>query len=169
MKHRLLLGVFAVLATSAALAAGPPPPQLVIPGSPERTVEAATLLGKDRMDVRQEDMQANVTIFHGTPLLAVLEAGGLSTQGMANERKMAPAIVVATARDGYAVVFSVGELLMHRADPRVFLAAETAQGPLPEREGPVRLVVQGDRSRSAYALARIEVRYVSQNPAERKK
>jgi hypothetical protein len=53
---------------------------------------------------------------------------------------------------------------MHRADPRVFLVSETAAGPLPENEGPVRLIVHGDRVRSPYGLADVELRYVSQNP-----
>ncbi|HYN21801.1 MAG TPA: hypothetical protein VE078_12625, partial [Thermoanaerobaculia bacterium] len=61
----------------------------------------------------------------------------------------------------------VGELLMHRRDPRVFLAAETGAGPLPENEGPVRLVVYGDRVRSIYGLARIEMRYLAENRPSR--
>ncbi len=73
--------------------------------------------------------------------------------------------MVATSRDGYTVVFSMGELLMHRSDPHVFLVAETAAGPLPENEGPVRLIVPGDRARSAYGLRSVELRYLAQNPA----
>jgi hypothetical protein len=53
---------------------------------------------------------------------------------------------------------------MHRSDPRVFLVPESAAGPLPENEGPVRLVVHGDRVRSSYALADFELRHVAQNP-----
>jgi len=83
---------------------------------------------------------------------------------MAGQRKTAPAIVVVTSRDGYTVAFSMGELLMHRSDPRVFLVAESAAGPLPENEGPVRLMVLGDRARSAYGLRIVELRYVAQNP-----
>jgi len=73
-----------------------------------------------------------------------------------------------TTRDGYTVVFSIGELLMHRSDPRVFLVSETAQGPLPANEGPVRMVILGDRARSSYALARVEVRYLAENTPARK-
>ena len=78
--------------------------------------------------------------------------------------KTALAIVVATSRDGYMVAFSMGELLMHRSDPRVFLVSETASGPLPENEGPVRLMVLGDRARSSYGLRGVELRYIGQNP-----
>jgi len=103
-------------------------------------------------------------VYHGLPLLEVLERAGVETRSMAGQRKTATAIVVVRSRDGYTVVFSLGELLMHRSDPRVFLVPESAAGPLPENEGPVRLVVHGDRVRSSYALADVELRYVAQNP-----
>lgn len=104
------------------------------------------------------------TVYHGLPLLEVLEKAGVETRSMSGQRKTATAIVVVRSRDGYTVVFSMGELLMHRSDPRVFLVSETAAGPLPDNEGPVRLVVHGDRVRSSYALADVELRYLSQNP-----
>lgn len=169
MSRRGVIGLLMVLASALAFAADPPPLLLRQPGLPDRTVDAASILGRDRSDVRVEESQGDVTIYHGLPLLDVLEKNGLETKTMAAQRKLAPGVVLVTARDGYTVAFSLGELLMHRGDPRVFLAAETAQGPLPENQGPVRLVVPGDRMRSSYALARIEIRYLAENPAERKK
>jgi hypothetical protein len=116
------------------------------------------------MDVRIEAADGDAVVYHGLPLLDAIERAGVETRTMAGQRKTAPAIVVATARDGYTVVFSLGELLMHRSDPRVYLVSETASGPLPENEGPVRLIVLGDRVRSSYGLKSVELRYVSQNP-----
>jgi hypothetical protein len=130
-------------------------------------VTAAALLGSGRMNVAIEASDGNSTVYHGLPLLEVIEKAGVETRTMAAGRKIAPAIVVATARDGYTVVFSVGELVMHRSDPRVYLVAETAAGPLPESEGPVRLIVLGDRVRSAYALKEIELRYLAENNSRR--
>lgn len=127
-------------------------------------VSAASLVGPGRMDVIVEAADGEV-VYHGLPLLEVIEKAGLDTRSMAGARKTAPAIVVVTARDGYTVAFSIGELVMHRADPRVYLVSESAAGPLPENEGPVRLIVLGDRVRSAYALRSIELRHVAQNPA----
>jgi hypothetical protein len=114
------------------------------------------------MNVTVESADGDSIVYHGKPLLDVVEKAGVDTRSMAGQRKTAPAIVVVKARDGYTVVFSVGELLMHRADPRVFLVSETAAGPLPENEGPVRLIVYGDRVRSPYALREVELRYISQ-------
>lgn len=116
------------------------------------------------MDVRVETGDDDAIVYHGKPLLEVIEKAGVDTKTMAGARKTAPAIVVVTSRDGYTVVFSMGELVMHRADPRVYLVSETAAGPLPENEGPVRLIVLGDRIRSSYALRDLELRYLGQNP-----
>lgn len=154
-----------MLAGVAALLPAAEPPVLRIPGAADRAIQPAALLGRGRMDINVEAAVGDAVVYHGLPLLEVLEKAGLDTRSMAGQRKVAPAIVVVTARDGYTVAFSVGELLMHRADPRVFLVAESAAGPLPESEGPVRLFVQGDRVRSPYGLKTIELRYVAKNAA----
>ena len=162
VKFRLAV---AVLVSSAALAfAAEPPPTLRIPGSAGRAITPASLLGAGRMDVVIDLADADAVVYHGMPLLEVIEREGVETRTMAGQRKTASAIVVTTARDGYTAAFSMGELIMNRSDPRVFLVSETAAGPLPENEGPVRLIVRGDRVRSSYALKTIDMRHVAQNP-----
>ena len=148
--------------------AAPDPPVLRVPGQPDRTIAPESLLGKGSMDVRLEDVQGNITVYHGMPLLEVLEKNGLDVRSMAGERKSAAAAVLVRARDGYTVAFSVGELRNNRANPKVFLVAESANGPLPENEGPVRAVTYGDPVRSPYGLASVEVRVLSENPAAKK-
>jgi hypothetical protein len=159
MRTRLLPAAL-LLATAAALAAEASAPTLVLPGGKESPVTPQALLAAGAVDVRVEEGNG-VTVYRGRPLLEVLEKAGLDTEGMPNQRALASAIVVATGRDGYAAVFSVGELVMHRSDPKVYLVAATAGGPLPEKQGPVRLIVVGQRARSAYALAKLEVRSAS--------
>jgi len=166
MKLRAPLALFLLASLVSAIDA--PPPVLVLPGRPDTPIAPQSLLGAGHSDVRVEDMQGGVTVFHGRPLLEVLERGGLETEGMPNERNLASAVVLAQGRDGYTAAFSMGELLMHRADPRVYLVAETAQGPLPADQGPVRLIVVGQRARSAYGLARVEVRNLAQNKPKAK-
>ena len=156
---------FALAATAVFLAVFPAfsqtafaPPTLRIPGKPDRKIEPASLLGAASRDVRLEDVEGNVIVYHGMPLLEILEKGGLDLKTMAGERKAVASVVLATARDGYTVVFSAGELHAARANPKVFLVSETSTGPLPEKEGPVRLIVHGDPVRSAYALTTIDLR-----------
>jgi hypothetical protein len=168
VKRRGLI-LAAVIASVAvyAIGAGQPNPILRLPGGATRPITPASLVGPGRMDVAIEAKDGDAIVYHGLPLLEVIEKAGIDTKTMASQRKNAPAIVVTKTRDGYTVVFSVGELLMHRSDPRVFLVSETAAGPLPDNEGPVRLIVHGDRARSAYALSDVELRYVSQNAPSR--
>ena len=148
-----------LLAAVLTLGAGfPAPPTLKMPGQTDRSLAPESLLGRDERDVRQEEVSGNVTVYHGMPLLEVLEKNGLDLKTMAGERKSAASVAIATARDGYTVVFSVGELRANRANPRVFLVAETSIEPLPDNEGPVRLIVLGDVARSAYGLATIELK-----------
>jgi hypothetical protein len=159
---RLISALFVAALSLSLLAEGPP--ILRMPGQPDRPIAPTSLLGSNRNDVKVEDGKGGTTVYAGSPLLAVLEKNGLETKDMGAERKAAPAIVIATARDGYTVVFSVGELLMHQSDPRVYLVAEKAGAALSESEGPVRLVVVGQRARSAYGLARIELKFLAENP-----
>ncbi|HKD18482.1 MAG TPA: molybdopterin-dependent oxidoreductase [Thermoanaerobaculia bacterium] len=167
--RRLSLATSVFLAAAVLSAQQPSPPVLRAFGS-DHTIAPESLLGKNARDVRLEDTSGNVTIYHGVPLLEVLEKNGLDLKTMASERQTAADVVLASARDGYTVVFSVGELRLERANPKVFLVAETAAGPLPENQGPVRLIVYGDVARSAYGLARIELKALAENaPAPKKK
>jgi len=168
MRRRLATGLV-LLAWAFALAAEQPALVLRMPGAPDRPIAPASLLGKASRDVRLEDTSGNVTVYHGLPLLEVLEQNGLDLKTMAGERKTAATVVLAAARDGYTVVFSVGELRANRANPRVFLVADTAAGPLPDNEGPARLIVYGDVVRSAYGLARIELKALAENSRAEKK
>jgi hypothetical protein len=158
-----------VLLAAAALCAAQAPPVVRVPGAADRPLAPESLLGRDGRDVRVEDAAGGVMIYHGMPLLAVLEKSGLDLKTMAGQRKTAGEVVLATARDGYTVVFSVGELQMNRANPKVFLVAESGSGPLPENEGPVRLIVYGDVVRSAYGLARIELKVLADNAKDARK
>jgi Oxidoreductase molybdopterin binding domain len=165
-RHRLAA---AILLCAAATLFAAEPPVLRVPGAADRPLSPESLSGKSSRDVRLEDTAGNVTIYHGMPLLEVLEKNGLDLRTMAGERKSAAEVVLATARDGYAAAFSIGELRMNRANPKVFLVSETSAGPLPDNEGPVRLIVYGDVIRSAYALARIELKLLAENPHAEKK
>jgi hypothetical protein len=162
MKPSVLRFAISLLAATPLLAQQAAP-VLRMPGAADRPIDPTSILGRNQRDARLEDTHGNVTVYHGVPLLELLEKNGLDDKTMAGGRKCAGQVVLASARDGYTVVFSVGELLANRGNPRVFLVAETSSGALPENEGPVRLIVYGDPVRSAYGLARIEVKVLADN------
>lgn len=95
--------------------------------------------------------------FSGPRLLSVLRAAGLPMDSLRG-RALAQ-YVVAEARDGYRTLFSVGELLAELGDARVMLADTMDGAALPTEDGPLRLIVPGDRrpSRSARQIVRIRV------------
>ena len=158
------LAAVLVLVAAPLLAAPAAPPVLRIPGTPDKPLDPASLLGKSQRDVRIEDSAGSTTVYHGMSLLEVLERGGLDLKTMAGQRISAAQVVLATGRDGYTVVFSVGELTANRSNPKVFLVSESSdEGPLPENQGPIRLIVYGDKARSAYALAKIELKTLAEN------
>lgn len=67
--------------------------------------------------------------------------------------------VVATARDGFKAVFSVGELLETLGATQALIVWEVDGKPLPEAAGPFRIVVTTDKlpSRSLHQVERFEV------------
>ena len=161
-SRQLAIGLLAALAFAPGLRAAAPP-VLKMPGQAERAVTPESLTGRDARDVRVEEPSGDLVVYHGMALLDVLEKAGLDVKTMAGQRDTAATVVLATGRDGYTVVFSLGELRTARENPKVFLVSETASGPLPDDKGPVRLIVLGDRARSAYALAKIEVKALAEN------
>jgi hypothetical protein len=169
MRARLTLALSLFLVSLTARSADVPSVVLRIPGTSDGNVTVESLRKAGTREVPVTSERGESVSYKGVPLLDVLESGGLEMKGMGAGRKLAPAVVIASARDGYTVVFSAGELDMHRSDPRVFLAGATSAGALPAEQGPVRLVVTGQSARSAFALARIEVRFLAENPASRKK
>src|SRR5262249_38279447 len=100
---------------------------------------------------------------HGMALLDVLEMTGLDVKTMAGQRDTAATVVLGTGRGGYTVGFSLGGPRLGRGKPRGFLVSEAARGPLTGKKGPLRPIVLGDRGRSAYAVAKIEVKALAEN------
>src|ERR1700675_3956633 len=118
---RRALALALVLCANGPLLAENPAPILRIPGAADRTISPESLSGRGSRDARLEDTDGNTKVYHGIPLLEVLEKNGRDPRTMAGEKKSASEVVLATARDGYTVAFSVGELRMNRANPKVFL------------------------------------------------
>ena len=77
---------------------------------------------------------------------------GMTGKGMAS-------YVIATARDGYQVVFALAELDPMFAGEKVLIADSADGAALPGREMPFRVVAPGDKmhARSIYSVVKIEV------------
>jgi DMSO/TMAO reductase YedYZ molybdopterin-dependent catalytic subunit len=98
------------------------------------------------------------TAYEGVLLYDLLaKAGWQFGRGMTG--KPMASYIVATARDGYQVVFAIAEIDPLFAGEKVLIADKADGTQLPGREQPFRVVVPGDKmhARSIYSVVKIEV------------
>lgn len=104
--------------------------------------------------------------FVGTPLLGVLDHVGLDIPAGGKNPLLSLSFVV-TAKDGYQVVISGGELDPAFGNTRMYLAWEQDGAALTGKDGPIRLVVPGDTKGGRYVsgIVSIEVLAVGEAAA----
>jgi len=98
------------------------------------------------------------TVYEGVWLSDVLKKAGVPIGPELRGNALA-AYVLASASDGYRVLFSVGEIDPDVTDNQYLLADRMNDKPLPEGDGPFRLVLPKDKRgvRSVRLLTKIEV------------
>ncbi|MFZ5990375.1 MAG: molybdopterin-dependent oxidoreductase [Deinococcota bacterium] len=96
--------------------------------------------------------------YKGVQLAALLQQAGLKLENRKNDKLRK--FVLATAKDGYTVIFSWAELDPEFGAQPVLLAWEEDGKPLEGERGPFRLVVPGDKRGGRYVsgVIRLEVR-----------
>lgn len=153
----LAIHLLALATMAVALPAQLPALEIQLPG--QRTVSIAqarlrTLAGDT---VRLVPHHGEPTLYRATSLATVMAAVGLSLDSLRVGRKAWT--IIAEARDGYRVVFSVAELDPKLGPSRVWLAYETTSGPIAAAEAPYRLIVPTDArlARSIHQLVRLRV------------
>jgi DMSO/TMAO reductase YedYZ molybdopterin-dependent catalytic subunit len=113
-----------------------------------RRMDVSELRRLPRVEVRTTDPHDpnKDIVYSGTPLVEVLKSGGLLLDsGMAGLRETVNMTVIVEAIDGYRAVFSLAELDPQLTD-RIVLLADTKDGqPLPPREGPLPIIVPGEK------------------------
>ncbi|HEV7487504.1 MAG TPA: molybdopterin-dependent oxidoreductase [Thermoanaerobaculia bacterium] len=126
-----------------ALAADTHPPA---PPIHEQTiaVTADTLNGLPRVKVEAKEHDNPTATYEGVSLGAILERAGLP-RGVNLRGKALRAIVVITASDGYEVVFTLADTDPAFTDRVVILADKKDGKPLPEKEGPFRIVAPSEK------------------------
>ena len=134
------------LLLAAALAAGTP-----------ATVDAALLAGLPAHDVTLTAHGVTQTC-NGTEFAAVLAKLGLP-QGEALRGPALARGVIVHARDGYAVLFSLGEVDAALGNDGAIIATRCEGKPLTDKDGPYRLIVPNDKrpARSVRQMATIEL------------
>jgi DMSO/TMAO reductase YedYZ molybdopterin-dependent catalytic subunit len=100
----------------------------------------------------------NTTTYEGVLLYDLLTKAGWSF-GRGMTGKGMASYILATARDGYQVVFTPAELDPLFGNVKILLADKADNAPLPAREAPFRLIVPGDKmhARSLFSVTKLEV------------
>ncbi len=98
------------------------------------------------------------TVYEGVELRAVLEKAG-APFGKKLRGKVLTTYVLAKAEDGYQVIFTLGELDPDFGNESVLLADKRDGKPLPDKQGPFRLVCPNDHegARSVRMLQTLDV------------
>jgi hypothetical protein len=108
------------------------------------TVTAETLAGLPRVKVEAREHGNPTSTYEGVLLGSILERAGVP-RGEKLRGKALRTIIVITATDGYEVVFTLPETDPAFTD-RFIVLADTKDGkPLPEKEGPFRIVAPAEK------------------------
>jgi hypothetical protein len=143
MKKPMLL-LAALLVTSSTLLTAAEHPAAPPIADQTITVTAETFAGLPRVKAEAKEHENPVASYEGVTLGSILERAGVP-HGEKLRGKGLCAIVVITAVDGYEVVFTVAETDPAFNDRLIILADKKDGKPLPEKEGPFRIVVPTEK------------------------
>jgi hypothetical protein len=134
--------------------------QLVVTGDVPTplTLHASDLAAMQREQVELTEQGGEKTTYEGVALQEILKKAGIPF-GREMRGKALAGYVLAEAKDGYAVLFSLGELDPDFGGTRVIVADKRDGNALFGYQGPVRLVLPADKAgaRSVRMLEKLEV------------
>lgn len=108
------------------------------------TVSSETLTGLPHVKAEAKEHENPTATYEGVTLGSILERAGIP-RGEKLRGSALRAIVVVTATDGYQVVFTLAETDPAFTDRLIILADKKDGKPLPEKEGPYRIIVPTEK------------------------
>jgi DMSO/TMAO reductase YedYZ molybdopterin-dependent catalytic subunit len=160
MKHTRLLLALGFLASALLFSQAPPAAVLAVQGeipSPlSLTADDLAKMPRETATVPAAD--GTKIVYEGVTLRAVLEKAG-APFGKKLRGKVLTTYVLAKAMDGYQVIFTLGEIDPDFGNETILLADKRDGKPLPDKQGPFRLVCPNDHegARSVRMLESLEV------------
>jgi DMSO/TMAO reductase YedYZ molybdopterin-dependent catalytic subunit len=122
------------------------------------TLSAADFAALPREQAEVTEQDGTKSTYEGVPLQEILKKAGLSF-GKQMRGKGLAGYVLAEAKDGYQVVFGMGELDPSLGGAKILVADQRNSKALFEYQGPLRLVVPADKegARSVRMLEKLQV------------
>jgi DMSO/TMAO reductase YedYZ molybdopterin-dependent catalytic subunit len=138
----------------------PAPAQIAITGdiSSPLTLKADDLANLPRETVTIPDTDGTKVAYEGVPLREILKKAGVP-QGKELRGKALTTYVLAKAKDGYQVIFTLGEIDAQFGNESIVVADKRDGKPLFGYQGPLRLVCPNDKAgaRSVRMLETLEI------------
>jgi DMSO/TMAO reductase YedYZ molybdopterin-dependent catalytic subunit len=163
MRHKRPISLLIATLLFAAIqvaAQSAPELKLVVTGDVPTSLAltANDLAAMPREHVELAEQEGGKTVYDGVALQEILKRAGIPF-GRQLRGKALAGYVLAEAKDGYAVVFSLGELDPDLGGTRLIVADKRDGKPLFEYQGPFRLVLPADKegARSVRMLEKLEV------------
>ena len=159
MKHTRMLSVF-VLISGILFAQAPPAAVLAIQGDIPTPLSLTSddLAKLPRQTVSMPAPDGSKIVYEGVTLLDVMQKAG-APLGKQLRGKALASYVLAKAHDGYQVTFTLGELDPQFGNESILVADKRDGKPLPDKQGPFRLVCPNDKegARSVRMLETLEL------------
>ena len=158
MKYALVL--YAALVFPKVWAQAPPAAVLAVQGDIATplslTADDLAKMPRDTASVPAPD--GSKIVYEGVTLRALLQKAG-APFGKQLRGKVLSTYVLAKAMDGYQVVFTLGELDPDFGNETILVADKRDGKPLPDKQGPFRLVCPNDHegARSVRMLETLEI------------
>jgi len=156
MKYALVLSLLAGLLFAQA----PPAAVLAVQGdiASPLSLTADDLAKLPRQTVSVPAPDGSKIVYEGVTLLEVMQKAG-APLGKQLRGKALASYVLAKAHDGYQVTFTLGELDPQFGNEPILVADKRDGKPLPDKQGPFRLVCPNDKegARSVRMLETLEV------------
>jgi hypothetical protein len=116
---------------------------------PPLTLTLADLAGLDHVSVQVRAHDGAEHVYGGVPVSAILKRAGMPS-GEDLRGSLLARYVMVTAHDGYRVLFSLPELDPAFTNSQAILADRVDGKPLTGREGPLRIVIPGEKRESRW-------------------
>jgi DMSO/TMAO reductase YedYZ molybdopterin-dependent catalytic subunit len=112
-------------------------------------LQLAELKALPRVVIKASESEGIETTFEGVSLWDVIQAAKPRLDPK-NHKDLVNACVVAKAKDGYQVVFSLAEIAPLLTDRKIILADRRNGETLPDAQGPLRIIVPGEKMRARW-------------------
>jgi len=163
LRTTAALAALALALSAPAAGQSPASLQLVGEGGATSEITLDSLRRLPQVELRGQIHDGPELVFRGPPLDAILAMAGAPT-GHDLRGQALRLVVLAEARDGYEVVYSLAELSPDLGARRGIIAIEQDGQPLGEKDGPMRIVLEGEKRPARWIRQLERIRIVQVAP-----